>query len=180
MPYEEDKMDLSEFAKNTEKKANENPTKDKTLMWPCEQCGGSFKMGYNEEKKKDLPLNPDGSRHQKWKYPPKEVDGKKVWEWTCTKSKDDWSQKGFIPNSDQSTPKPSYNQNFPIKSSELIAMIKANSGRNDDVVKAWVNEGVEHGWYSLARFAGTLIVCEIIGNTAGAFVGMHFNDGGKK
>ena len=144
-------------------------------MWPCEQCGGSFKRGYDEEKKKDLPLNPDGSRHQKWKYPPKEVDGKKVWEWTCTSSKNEWSQKKFEGGS-----KPTYNQNFPIKSSELIAMIKANCGKDGDIVKIWVDEGVEHGWYSLARFAGTLIVCEIIGNTNGAFVGMHFNDGGKK
>lgn len=172
MPYEEDKMNLSEFAKNSEKKANENPTKDKTLMWPCEQCGGSFKMGYNEEKKKDLPLNPDGSRHQKWKYPPKEVDGKKVWEWTCTKSKDDWSQK-----KEWTGGKSTFNENFPLTSEQLIETLSKEM--KPKVFEIIFQESIKTTQHTLAKFAGCLAVCEKLGNTKSAFVGMIFKIGEK-
>ena len=175
MPYEEDKMDLGKFADKAEKKANENPTKDKTLMWPCEQCGGSFKMGYNEEKKKDLPLNPDGSRHQKWKFPPKEVDGKKIWEWTCTSSKNDWSQKkewsgGF-------TKKPEYNQDFPLTSEQLIETLSKEM--EPKVFEIIFQESIKTTQHTLAKFAGCLAVCEKLGNTKSAFVGMIFKIGEK-
>ncbi len=143
-------------------------------MKECIQCKKSFKMGEHPDKPgKKTELNEDGSRHKKFKFPPKEENGKKVWEWTCTTSKADWSQKKF-------EGKPAYNQNFPISSKDLIAMIKANCSKDKDIINSWVDEGREHGWYSLARFAGVLIDCEIVGNTAGAFVGMCFNDGGKK
>ena len=175
--YEEDKdpKNLAEFADNAEKKANENPTKDKTLMWPCEQCGGSFKMGYNEEKKKDLPLNPDGSRHQKWKYPPKKENGKDVWEWTCTKSSSDWAKKkewsgGF-------TKKPEYNQDFPLTSEQLIEILSKEM--EPKVFEIIFQESIKTTQHTLAKFAGCLAVCEKLGNTKSAFVGMIFKIGEK-
>ena len=175
MVFEEDKdpKNLAEFADNVEKKANENPTKDKTLMWPCEQCGGSFKMGYNEEKKKDLPLNPDGSRHQKWKYPPKEVDGKKVWEWTCTSSKNEWSQKKeFKPYQ-----KSDFNSDFPLTSDQLIETLSKEM--KPKVFEIIFQESIKTTQHTLAKFAGCLAVCETLGNTKSAFVGMIFKIGEK-
>jgi len=70
MPYDEDKQDLGKFADHTAQLADENPTKDKTLIWSCLQCEKDFKMGLASDKddNKERPLNPDSS-DPSWQSP---------------------------------------------------------------------------------------------------------------
>jgi len=117
LPYEEGKIPLDEFAKKKAQEAEANPTK-MNLEWDCEQCKKKFKYGFDEEKQKDVPQNPDGSRHQKFKFPPKEVNGKKIWEWTCTSSKDDWAKK-------DSWKKSEYNKPIEIKKPDTMSNLES-------------------------------------------------------
>jgi len=156
----EKRENLADFADKSEKQANENPTTDKQLFWPCEQCGGSFKLGYDEDKKKELPQNPDGSRHQKWKYPPKEVEGKKVWEWICTKSKDDWSQK----TGGSFKPQPVENIQFP-----KLPDIEKN------ITKKLIEQSKALSFHKIAILKGVQEACKESGITHPATVGMIFN-----
>lgn len=181
MPYEEDKLTKGEkflqdslhIAQDVEqKKQSGDLPQNPDLFWPCEKCGKKFKMGYDEEKKKEVPQNPDGSRHQKFKYPPKEVDGKKIWDYTCTNSKDDWSKK-------KDFKKPEYNADFPISSLDLIELIAKHSGLSNKDLQYYIGVGKGNCWTTLARFAGCLNDCEKLGNTKSAFVGMIFKVGEK-
>jgi len=176
MPYEEDKLskgeNLSDFAKRSESEANKNPTTDKQLFWPCENCGGTFKMGYDEDKKKELPQNPDGSRHQKWKYPPREEGGKKIWEWTCTKSKDDWGKKwegvrgSFSHIDKQSTWKPQ-----PIESITLPDLTKIEQG----ITNKLHDQAKALSFHKLAILKGVQAACKEVGITHPATIGMIYN-----
>jgi len=191
MPYEEDKQltkgerllqDTQEILKKVDKeRVDDKPTKEIKII--CEQCDAkNLRVGYDAEKEKDVLQNPDGSRHKKWNYPPKKVDGRDVWTFRCTNSKDDWSKKkdsGYTASSDFKPKKSEYNQDFPMSSDELVKIIEKNCGLDDSIIKAYINRGSENTWITLTKFAGCLKVCENIGNTKSAFVGMTFKIGEK-
>lgn len=180
MPMDEDKQ-LSkgeQFLEDTEKileKIDEKRTDGeptiKEIKIICEQCDvKNLKVGFDEEKQKDVLQNPDGSRHKKWNYPPKKVDGKDVWTFRCTSSKDDWSKK-------KDFKKPEYNADFPLSSTELIELITKHSSIKSKDLEYYLKQSGDNCWVTLAKFTGYLSICEKIGNTKSAFVGMIFKVG---
>jgi len=182
MPMDEDKQlskgeqfleDTEQILKKVDEKRTDGEPVIKELKIICEQCDAKgLKVGFDEEKQKDVLQNPDGSRHKKWNYPPKKNEkGKEIWTFRCTNSKDDWSKK----KSDYK--KPEYNADFPLSSTDLIKHIHQNSNVDGKVIGEWYKNGIENGWSALARFAGCLENCERIGNTKSAFVGMIFKVG---
>jgi len=184
MPMDEDKQltkgeqlleDTHKILKKVDKeRVDDKPTKEIKII--CEQCDAkNLRVGYDAEKEKDVLQNPDGSRHKKWNYPPKKVDGKDVWTFRCTNSKDDWSKK----KDSTFKPKSEYSQDFPMSSDELIKIIEKNSELDASIIKAYISRGSENTWITLTKFAGCLKVCENIGNTKSAFVGMTFKIGEK-
>ena len=147
MPYDEDKQ-----------------TSDwidiKGDMKECDQCKKSFKMGEHPDKPgKKTELNPDGSRHKKFKFPPKEKDGKKIWEWTCTTSKADWSQKKWEGGSK------TFNQEPELTGDQLLQKITELSGIKSDVIGIYLTQGGDTAWFTLAKWAGHKMVCEKVGIT---------------
>ena len=190
MPYEEDKQltkgeqlleDTHKILKKVDKeRIDDKPTKEIKII--CEQCDAkNLKVGYDVEKEKDVLQNPDGSRHKKWNYPPKKVDGKEVWTFRCTNSKDDWSQKKnpTITSSYDFKSKSTYSQDFPMSSDELVKIITKNSELPASIIQSYLSRGSENAWITLAKLAGCLKVCENIGNTKSAFVGMMIKIGEK-
>ena len=186
MPMDEDKQltkgeqllqDTQEILKKVDKeRIDDKPTKEIKII--CEQCDAkNLRVGYDAEKEKDVLQNPDGSRHKKWNYPPKKIDGKDVWTFRCTNSKDDWSKK----KSDDAFKfkKSEYSQDFPMSSDELVKIIEKNSELTTSIIQSYLSRGSVNTWITLTKFAGCLKVCENIGNTKSAFVGMTFKIGEK-
>jgi len=193
MPMDEDKQltkgeqllqDTQKILKKVDKeRTDDKPTKE--IIMVCEQCNAqNLRVGYDAEKEKDVLQNPDGSRHKKWNYPPKKVDGKEVWTFRCTNSKEDWSRKKLIKfekvtGSLETKFKSTYNQDFPMSADELVKIIIKNSELPTSVIESYLSRGSENTWITLTKFAGCLKVCENIGNTKSAFVGMTFKIGEK-
>jgi len=158
MPMDEDKQltkgeQLLEDTKQILKKVNkeridDKPTKEIKII--CEQCDAkNLKVGYDAEKEKDVLQNPDGSRHKKWNFPPKKVDGKDVWTFRCANSKDDWAKKKdsfkFVkPTDDTGKFKSTYNQDFPMSADELVKIITKNSELPSSVIESYLSRGAEN------------------------------------
>jgi len=191
MPMDEDKQltkgeqllqDTQTILKKVDKeRTDDKPTKEIKII--CEQCDAkNLKVGYDAEKEKDVLQNPDGSRHKKWNYPPKKIDGKDVWTFRCANSKDDWAKKKDSYKFEKPTEtkfKSTYNQDFPMSADELVKIITKNSGLDISIIEKYLEAGSENTWITLTKFAGCLKVCENIGNTKSAFVGMTFKIGEK-
>ena len=141
-------------------------------IFNCKNCNKSFKIGAHPDKPdKTTALNEDGSRHQKFKFPPKEIDGKKIWEWTCTTSKADWSQKK------EWTGNSKYNQEPELTSTELIQKISELSSVSSEVIGTYIKQGGDTAWFTLAKYAGHKAVCEKVGIKNPISVAMLFKVG---
>jgi len=187
MPMDEDKQltkgeqllqDTQKILKKVdEQRTDDKPTKKVKII--CEQCDAkNLRVGYDAEKEKDVLQNPDGSRRN---YPPKKVDGKDVWTFRCANSKDDWAKKKEIKFANPSVTqfKSTYNQDFPMSSDELVKIITKHSELPTSIIQSYLSRGSENAWITLAKLAGCLKVCENIGNTKSAFVGMMIKIGEK-
>jgi len=149
MPYDEDKQSTEWIDVKGD-------------MKECNLCKKSFKMGEHPDKpgKKQL-LNPDGSKHQKFKKLGVGADGKNIWKSppTCTSSKADWSQKKWEGESK------TFNQEPELTGDQLLQKITELSGIKSDVIGIYLTQGGDTAWFTLAKWAGHKMVCEKVGIT---------------